>query len=228
MDPVIDYEELVSRLTNAFKNRYDVVGHDDVRMVGIVFASPNSPLAGSEIIPRIADWHHRSGDHIDFFFAGYTYPHPPVHGYISVPVPGQQDWLYSPRLFNRFREEIESRTKWRYSGACDLLLLNSRFDGHDEIAEVDFDSAIVCQLDSMKEDKAIKSVEQFFETIFRFAQSASGKDPTWGFSDKQGVRVAGSALKRVALSFLPKGLDEDIKKAEHFAVQAIGREADGV
>ena len=72
MDPVIDYDELISNLSGAFQYRYNTVSIKRVRMVGIVFARPNSPLAKSEIIPQIADWHFRSGNHIDFFFAGYT------------------------------------------------------------------------------------------------------------------------------------------------------------
>jgi hypothetical protein len=75
----------------------------------------------------------------------------------------------------------------------------------------------------MKEDKAILSIGRFFESVFRFAESADDLDPTWGFSDSQGLAVAGSALKRVALSLLPKNLDADYKKAEHFAVRDVAR-----
>lgn len=85
-------------------------------MVGIVFARPNSPLARSEIIPQLNDWHFRSGDHIDFYFAGYTYPHPPVPGYQEVAITGSDPWLYSADRFNAFRQEIESRTSWEYYG----------------------------------------------------------------------------------------------------------------
>lgn len=223
MDPVIDYEELIARLTSAFSYRYETLTSDAVRMVGIIFARPTSPLAKAEIMPQIADWHYRSGKHIDFFFAGYTYPHPPVPGFINIPVPGRADWLYSSELFNKFRQEIEAKTKWQYSGGCDLLLTNARLDTHEDSAVIDFTSTIACQLDSMKDDKAISSVEQFFESVFRFAESASGKDPTWGFSDRQGLALAGSALKRVALSFLPKSLDTDVTKVQHFAIHDVAK-----
>ncbi len=73
----------------------------------------------------------------------------------------------------------------------------------------------------MKEDKAIPSVERFFESIFRFAESANDLDPTWGFSDKQGLSVVGSALKRVVLSILPRGLGADYRKTEHFVIRDV-------
>ena len=164
-----------------------------------------------------------SGDHIDFYFAGYTAPHPIVSGYVEIQMPGGEPWLYSAERFNAFRQEFESRTTWQYSGSAELLLLNARYDSHNKKASLDYDSLVCCQLDAMKTDQAIQSVERFFEAIFRFAESAPDEDPTWGFSDKQGIGIAGSALKRVVLSLLPKGLDADFKKAEHFAVRDFGR-----
>ena len=61
------------------------------------------------------------------------------------------------------------------------------------------------------------------EKIFRYAESSDDSDPTWGFSDQQGISVAGSALKNLALSVCPKKLGDDVKKAGHFAVKDIGR-----
>jgi hypothetical protein len=75
----------------------------------------------------------------------------------------------------------------------------------------------------MINSEAIRSIETFFEVVFRFAESSSDEDPTWGFSDARGLDVAGSALKRVVLSLLPKELGEDYKRAEQFVVQDVGR-----
>jgi hypothetical protein len=222
VQPALDYKDLTRSLNDRFGHRYEGDPSVRTRMVGIVFARPNSPLSRSEIIPQLNDWHFRSGDHIDFYFAGYTYPHPPVPGYQEVAIPGRDPWLYSAERFNAFRKEIESRTSWEYGGGCELLLTNTRFDTKAHEASLDFSSTICCRLDAMKGDDAIQSVETFFETVFRFAESADDRDPTWGFSDAQGIDVAGSALKRVVLSFLPKGLDADYKKAEHFAVRNVG------
>jgi len=89
--------------------------------------------------------------------------------------------------------------------------------------EIDFSSAIVCQLDSMKDARAFPSIEQYFESIFRFAEDTSNPDPTWGFSDQKAVSIGGSALLRVALSLLPRGIGADVEKAKHFVVKDIGR-----
>ena len=107
MQPAIDYAELVQRVTERFKYRYDDDPSLHSRMIGVVFARPNSPIAKTEIIPQLNDWHYRSGDHIDFFFVGYAYPPPAVPGYIEVSIPGRDPWLYSSERFNAFREDIE-------------------------------------------------------------------------------------------------------------------------
>jgi hypothetical protein len=223
MQPALDYNDLTDSLRERFRHRYDGDPTARTRMVGVVFARPNSPLARDEIIPQINDWHFRSGDHIDFYFAGYTYPHPLVAGYQEVPIPGSDPWLYSSGRFNAFREDLESRTAWKYRGACELLLTNARYDSVADRARLDFSSTICCRLDEMLKSESIRSIETFFEVIFRFAESASDEDPTWGFSDARGLDVAGSALKRVVLSLLPKELGEDYKRAEQFVVQDVGR-----
>src|SRR5437667_457455 len=42
-----------------------------VRMVGLLFARPDVPLAQVEVVPNLDYFHYRSGKHIDFFCAGY-------------------------------------------------------------------------------------------------------------------------------------------------------------
>ena len=105
MVPAYSYERVCSELGNSFHGRY----HGDVRMVGLLFARPASPLAVSEILPNLNYYHHRSGNHIDFFCGGYgqywenwrdEFPDQCV-----VSRGGSVDWLYSARKFNAFRIE---------------------------------------------------------------------------------------------------------------------------
>ena len=102
------------------------------------------------------------------------------------------------------------------SGGADLLLTNARFDGTS--AELDFSTAISADLVKMKSDGTINSVGSYFESIFQYSENQNGSDPTWGFSDQAGKRVAGSALRSLLISLLPKGLRDDAKHAFHDAV----------
>ncbi len=183
----------------------------DCAMVGLLFARPRTPFVASEIVPSFGYYHIRSGPHINFYCAGFR------RGWgLSHTAESNALDFYSDEDFQDFRSEIEGRSKWRYSGGADLLLTNARFDGLR--AWLDFSSIISADLMKMKADGAISSVDSFFEAIFRYAENQDGSDPTWGFSDHAGKRVAGSALKSLLISLLPKGLQDDAKHAFYFTV----------
>jgi hypothetical protein len=222
MDPVFDYDSLMFRLKMRFQNEY-AEDRRRIRMIGLCFARPASALAKNEIFPQIPDWHYRSGSHIDFFFPGFT-DYSKEEEAVELFMPGRGAWFYSPEVFNTFRKQIEGKTRWKYSGGNDLILVNSRYREDIEEPEIDFSSAIVCQLDLMKDVKAFPSVEMYFESIFRFAEETTDQDPTWGFSDRMAGSLGGSALLRMALSLLPGGIGAEVEKAKHLAIKDIGLE----
>lgn len=221
MVPAWDYEHMRKDLANAFRYRYKDRERADVRMIGILFAPAEVRLARDEIIPSLDYFHHRSGNNIDFFCGGYRrYGYAPRSDEREVTA-DQSPWIFSSSSFDRFRREIQTLCRWRYSGEADLLLMNGKFDTEAKEASVDFKSAIVCDLDKMIRDGAIHSVRRFFESMCQFTEASDGKDPTWGFSDQQGIRTGGSALKRVLLSLLPRNLGDDYTRAEHFVIRDL-------
>lgn len=222
MVPADDFTKLLDSIAKNFLNQGKRPSQNQVRMVGLVFARPNSPLAKSEIIPQLNDWHYRSGRSIDFYFAGYARTSDKDTDRVQVRIPGAKSWWYSSSSFEVARNRVEISTSWQYGGSCELLLTNAHFDTTWKSASLDFATTICCQLDVMKTDKAIVSVERFFESVFRFAEKSTGKDPTWGFSDKLGLSVGRSALQQVVLSLLPKSISAEYTRAQHFAVRDIG------
>jgi hypothetical protein len=77
----------------------------------------------------------------------------------------------------------------------------------------------------MEKDGAISSVRSFAERIFQHAETYHGTDPTWGFSDKQGVALGGSWLQKWVLSILPGNLASVYAKGQHFAVRDVSHPA---
>src|SRR5438309_1397761 len=106
-------------------------------------------------------------------------------------------------MFIRFMEDIEARSPWKYSGDCDLILANAHYDATKREVRIDLKHHVQCKLKQMKDIGAINSVTSFFEDIVRYAEHADGEDPTWGFSDAQGAKLAGSALRRFILARRP-------------------------
>lgn len=222
-----------------------------VRMLGLVFARPELPLTKQDILPHLAYYDTRSGDFITFYFAGYTKGKASTTKELSQSSRQFGGWSFDIERFNLIRKEVEARSKWRYSGSVDLILTNAKLTTSvfERVSEEEFEptyrftrdqygitkrtfrghiswgSAICVDLQRLLNEKAIQSVPTFFEQIFRYAETQSGIDPTWGFSDQMGQTLAGSAFKRLVLSLLPKPLKADVEKAFHFVVRDI--EPDG-
>lgn len=176
-----------------------------VRLVGIIFGRPSVELFEKQISPNLAYWHHRSADHVDFFCIGFG-----------------RGRGFSPQAFTGAVRHFESETDWRYSGGTDLILLNARLPIGRGRVELEYDRTVVLRLEEAVRIGAVKNISVFFEQIIAFARSTPGDDPAWGFSNQMGKRVGGSALKRLLLSLLPRGLNAEAEQAFMFAVKDIG------
>jgi hypothetical protein len=217
-------QDVKSGLEEAFTKR-PAWGHCPVRLVCLLFAPASSRIAKDELLPRWDDFHHRSGEDVDFFCAGYGayWPAEWDRKQQSVattthPMGGKIEWLYSPRLFNRFVREVESTIRqWRYSGEVDLLLFNAHREADNSI-ELDLSSPIVLKIANMKKDKAIDSASELFETIFHYAPAQRADNPTWGYSDAMGLKEGRIWLIEWITSLLPAKLGNVWKRGRHYAV----------
>ena len=224
MKPATTYEDVCAYMARMY---YSDSGQEippgpnkKVRMVGLLFARSDVPLAEVEVVPNLDYFHYRSGKHIDFFCAGYDgyTGRDETEGYRKINKEPELKWGFSERMFIRFMEDIEARSPWKYSGDCDLILANAHYDATKREVRIDLKHHVQYKLKQMKDIGAINSVTSFFEDIVRYAEHADGEDPTWGFSDAQGAKLAGSALRRFILALLPKDLGKDAERAAHFAV----------
>lgn len=214
--PTDSYDDLIEALTEAFSTRYPKGSESRRRLVGILFARPESSFAKSDVNQHLDYFHHRSGNHFDLFCAGYRIA--------PVGDDGPGSWQFSAQSFDQMRRKLEEETTWQYGGGVELLLTNAACHPPNP-AELEFASTIACDLEELKSTHAIASVEKFLEDVCRFAEQSSDDDPAWGLSDHLGVKSAGSALKRIALALLPKGIGYDIERTMQFAVKDIGKQS---
>lgn len=165
MIPTISYAQVCANLAGYFRKGRRV------RLVGLVFCRPQSNLARDEIIPSLLYFHYRSGEHCNFYFGGY-HQAPEARG---GETPVGPDWVFSERDFNRFRREIETRTRWRYSGGTDLILANA-VEGHEpDKADIDFRTAISVNLEQMKADGAFLETGMLFDKSFVMLTNTVGR-----------------------------------------------------
>ena len=144
-------------------------GYNRESVVGILFAKPNVTFVKYEILNDIEYANKRSGQDIDFFFAGYIetdkeYGINELDKTLIVAPEGRK-WRYDAEMFTDFIKCIEDTSKWKYSGETELLLLDFR-EG-----ELHFDKSLVIWLDRAVRDRSIYSVSNLFENIYRKARS---------------------------------------------------------
>jgi hypothetical protein len=119
-------------------------------------------------------------------------------------------WAFSQSLFAAFVDELEEKTTWKYSGAADLLILNST---------VDFSEAIVFNIEKMVADRAVDDSAELFEAIIQFARMDAGG--ALEFSDRKGANLLGQTAVDAILSFFPSQLRKLWQAGRHYAVRNI-------
>jgi hypothetical protein len=218
-----------------------------VRLIAILFCRPESSLMQSDVIPSLPYFHCRSGSNTAFYFAGFEDSQEywedvhataevvlepahrgwnasmEVHGRLTnrrgffVTGPGETQWCFVPSRFNRFRADVQRRTRWRYSGGCDMILVNSRRG-----LGIDFTTALALRLDKISDLVATPTVSQLFEAIFQYTEKQDTSNPTWSLSDHLALKTAGSGLWDVMVGCLPEAVRASVKAARHLVARDIG------
>jgi hypothetical protein len=194
---------------------------DKVKLVGLLFMHPDSKLPKADILPRLGQYHERAGKLTDFFFAGYGAYWPPDE-YSDQREVAEIDgtkWYYSDRAFSVFRQQLESETRWKYSGETDLILTTARFSKSKDKGIVDFSQCITCCLEQLIRDKATTSIPAFFEQIFRFGDKDNAT--VYDFSDLHLVRTAGTSLLEWVLARVK--LKEFYNRNKNLAIRNIAK-----
>ena len=179
----------------------------DVRLTGILFMRQDQELAAKSIKPSLDYFHEKSGEHLNFFLAGWR---------------KSREWLFDPAAFVKACDVVAAETAWRYSGGVDLLLFVTRKRAEHEVV-VDLKNAISVRLDRIAKDKWGESPDVILEHICNFARNSNAKDPLLALS-LQEMRVAGaSALVDAFLAYLPEAIRGRLRYANEFLIQDISR-----
>lgn len=200
------YDQVCRELTHTFQRQCGNGSIACTRMVGLLFARPDVPLAREQIVPSLNYYHHRSGRDIDFFCAGYSrFSHESNE---KEPVEVGDWWEFNPITYCKFQEEIQRRSRWLYSGEVDLILLDGKRDDFGN-AYLDFEYAWVCDLNNMIRNNAIESVHRFFEHIFRFVEM-NPNNQARDFTRVERKSMIVKGLKESLLACLPANIGQNV------------------
>lgn len=159
------------------------------KAIGILLGNPNCEFVKSNIINRIQQFHHRSGDAIDFYLPGYgAYWNDAIADATTVCELNGVKWSFSDEKFSKFIIELENRSSWEYSGETELIILNYKNSA------LDFSEVLVFWLDRMVKEEVIYSPSNFFESIFKLFK----RDNTiFSASDKLSFKQLGTQVSKI-------------------------------
>jgi len=222
MIPLNSYEGLTSRLNVICPKRLNRC------LVGLLFADPGHDLTKKELIPFINRFNLRSQDFTHFFFAGYVVERE-THLYrdcvFVTAGPGGLKWYFSAKAFENIRRDFETITKWQFSGGVDLVLVDAirqQSEWGTTKFILNFDEAVSINLIAARDDKLIPSLSEFFEPLFRNAETP-GQSPIYAVSDNQVRVICTSVAKALVKHFLSKEAVVEFEKSKVLAVRNLSR-----
>ncbi|MDE0271270.1 MAG: hypothetical protein OXP11_08710 [Gammaproteobacteria bacterium] len=218
MLPATTYERILQHL--------DASHGPGVWLCALLFA-PLGTEIGRSIMDRLDDWHHRSGENIDFFCVGYT-----EHSDTEDAQPiglltdhgERRTFYYSASAFDDIRRDVSAKSKWQYSGEADLILVNAvQLESGDRgpyhpRSHLVLDEIIALDIQLMITDRVYASAARLMEGVCRAADDAQARGSEFNltdFSDREFFRT----LLRQGLQRLVRisGL-QGVLGARHFLV----------
>jgi hypothetical protein len=190
----------------------------NVRLTALLFGRPSSRLVSEGILPHLNYFNYDTREYFNFQCIGYDVA---KAGEPAVATVAGQPWAFSDQVFIQIKDKLQQESEWRYSGGADLIICNELVG--QERSSLMLHEGVAVVLDQLLRDEAILNFETFFQGVVDFAKGELGTNNVAAWSDQQGLRLAGSAIRDGILTFLPESVRTHVKQAAHFAVRKIGK-----
>lgn len=186
-----------------------------------VFASAHDKFTKEHLLPHVEYWNCRSREWVDFFFPGYLGDDTPSADFVTVN--DHEDKGFDEKTFVKAIEQFE-QSGWHYPGRPSVVIFESvlkrRASDGKQRAFPDLSSYIDFAIEEAISDKAIDSVEVFFERLIRFAKTHSDTNEHWRLSDVVAGESIVKALGDAIFENLPaKGVKKMLMPLKYFRVK---------
>ena len=153
------YEEIVQREQEI----------ENMEIVVFLFVKPTNQDA-IDIIHEFEYIHYNSDKYCSIYAIGYS--NDPVkhsdHSYRKVENIIEGDWYFSNKAFVEFKNNLEQRIKWEYSGETEILILQNNPGGRDSLSFVNY---VAIDVNKGLREGYIDSFQRFMESLVRSARS---------------------------------------------------------
>lgn len=115
------------------------------RAIMLLFVKPTDEHADA-LVDNFNYYHFASGSHCSIYAAGYSSDS--MEAYRDARKIGTvdgSDWWYSDRCFVELQNQLSSRTKWRYCGEPEILILQNGRGKHSSLDFTNYVAIDVCR-----------------------------------------------------------------------------------
>ena len=139
---------------------------ENKEIVILLFARPTE----AQILQEFEYIHFNSQNYCSIYAIGYTddFDKQKDKTYRKVDVNMSCDWYYSNKAFVNFKNKLEERIKWRYSGETEILILQNNPGMSNSL---DFRNYVAIDVNNGIREGYIDSFQSFMESLIRSAKS---------------------------------------------------------
>ena len=142
---------------------------ENMEIVVFLFVKPTSQDA-TDIIQEFEYIHYNSAKYCSVYAIGYS-DDPQKKGsshYKKVANIIGRDWYFSNKTFVEFKNNLERRIKWQYSGETEILILQNNHEGTDPL---NFSNYVAIDVNKGLREGYIDSFQRFMESLIRSSRS---------------------------------------------------------
>lgn len=140
---------------------------DEKHIIVLLFVRPS--LSGAnDVINEFNYIHYNSGRYCSVYAIGYTNDEKYFQHHITVTGIDGAPWYYNDAAFIDFKNKMEHRLKWKYSGEIELIILQSNPGGREIL---DFRNYLAIDVNYGIKKQYIDSFNRFMEALIRSARS---------------------------------------------------------
>lgn len=134
-------------------------------IIVLLFVRPSLPGA-KEIIEEFGYIHHNARQYCSVYAVGYSDDRncSSDSQWRQVKDVDGAEWYYSDRVFVEFKDKLEHRLKWKYSGDIELIILQSNPDG---TSILNFENYLAVDVNYGIKNEYIESFPRFMESLMR-------------------------------------------------------------
>ena len=135
---------------------------ENMEIVVFLFARPKE----ENILKEFEYIHYNSENYCSIYAIGYTddFTRAEDRTYRKVDAMMQQDWFFSMKAFTEFKEKLQDRIRWNYSGSAEILVLQNN-PGQRNV--LNFQNYVAIDVNKGIREGYIDSFESFMESLIR-------------------------------------------------------------